>query len=645
MALDMLNADHHHSPPRPSPSPANASFLQMPLSILGSVLRRQSPSPAPSNASATSLEQSQLPLGSAQPTSHPMSASPSRPSTSSTAASLQERPRKRASRPKTVYNLAQPPPTSNPRQKKLSVRPKVLLQLHQVVASRRPKPVYEAVPYSILGPVSSRRLARSFQSRKLTPHDILIVSCGGYDQSLEEKMEDDSWGARDVVAVICPAREDRGLSSRAEIILENGQIWEVGATPNGAYEFNYTDDHGLCLKSRWVPKASHLRRRSTMSNTSVASPATPSDETKFNFSTISANSRRHPVIATLTKGRIEIQDSYVMPAATSPSTPSQPNSALPTPSTIDMESFMDPPNGRLPVTTDDDLRRFIVISGVWVAFCENWSTAYSNSRNTCTPHMNRAVSMPFVDSPRSASPASTIDETHRTIPRIIRTSTQLLHRNSSFTNGTPDPTPSTPSSPIKTRPRRANSTGTAELIRAGSTKKKFGLALEEQILIETEEERQARRSTEILRIKELSLPPTTTPTLMYPTHQLSPIPSAVDPGPTLHDISNNSNLLAASSPLSPSVNPRDRKARSAYDPVVTAGLWDSGIVEGGGRLKTRPTSMVIVNEKKQKAAKKESKNKDKGKKEKKPKESRRKSEGLRQMFHDIFRKEKKSPVA
>lgn len=650
----MLTADHHHSPPRRSPSPADGSFLQMPLSLLGSVLRKQNASPAPAASPATKAESTDAALDSnTEPktlmradSDGPVVSPPlSRAASLSSRGSTEEKPKKRAHRSKTAYNLAQPP---HPRQK-LHIRPKVLLQLHQVVASRRPKPVYEVIPYSILAPVSTRRLARSFRGReKLGAHDLLIVKAEEYESNEEEKSDDERWGARDVVGIICPGKEEKGSATRTEVLMENGTSWEVASMPNGGYEFSCTDDHGLSLKSRWVPKPPIIRRQSTMSNGSQGSASATTDDRRFTFSTISANSRRHPIIATMTQSRIEVLDSYTIPTATSPPTPSATTPAA-TPSSIDMASFMDSKNERLPVETDEALRRFIVISGIWVAFCENWSPAYSYSKTTCPPPLStsatfkpsqpsRAVSMSFIDTPRSASPASTSDENKRTIPRIIRTGTQLLHRNASFNNTASDAGSPVPSPTVKTRQRRSNSAGNAAdlMNRTGSTKKRFGLALEDQPVPETEEERQTKRSSEILRIKELALPSPSS--ALSPKSTLTPIPSAEPPASTR-------------SPSPASSNSRDKRRRSAYNPVTTAGMWDSG-VSAKRRLRMRPTSLVVLNEKMEKAKRKEarSKSKDKSKpkekrekKEKKEKEGRRKSESFKQLFTGIFRKEKSEP--
>ncbi|KAF2465422.1 uncharacterized protein BDR25DRAFT_306581 [Lindgomyces ingoldianus] len=659
--LDMLTADaaskhgHEYSPPRPSPSSNGSFFTQSPLSILTSILRKPA---APGSPVKPAANTPKSPVEGPSPTkhqdTHPMTEQPdaptlptplSRPASSSSIASTEGKPKKRSPRPKTTYNLAQPPPITGPRQK-LHLRPKVLLQLHQVIASRRPKPVYEVIPFSLLAPRSTRRLARTFNTKeKLCPNDLLIVKVEEYDTKDEdEKSDDERWGARDVIGIICPGKDDKGGCVRTEVCMDDGSSWEVTGLPNGGYEFCYTDEHGLLLKRRWVPKTVHSRRVSTMSSSSQASPSLPVEEKRFNFSTISATSRRHPVIANLNRACIDVLDSYMMPSATSPPTPGYPGSSVPTPlvtpSSFDNSYFTTNSEDRLPVKTDDALRSFIIVSGIWVAFSENWSPAYTWSKTACPSPLStapsprpsapsRAMSMSLVDSPRSASPASTIDENRRTFPKFFRTGTQILHRHASFTNSsssTPTSTRTSPvSSPLKTRSRRSNSTGTAELTpKTGSARKRFGLALEDQTLAETEEERQSKRSTELLRIKELSLPS---------SQANSPVST---PGP-VQILEPPRELFRSPSPTSPSLRPT--KTQSAYNPITTAGLWDSGVAEGSG-LKSRPTSLVVVNEKKERAKKKQERSKSKEKNKDQEKEKEKDPRRFKQRFLDMFRREK-----
>ena len=626
---------HEHSLPHsPSSHSTNGSFLvQMPLAILGSVLRRQTPSPSlavdtRTNASDATTPQKQV----MTPSSHTPSVtpSPSRPTSSGSSAAAVEKPKKRAARSRTSYICARPPKPVDCLSTKLHLRPKVLLQLHQIIPSQRPKPTYEIIPFSLLPPRSTRRLARTFNTReRLGPNDLLVVKAETYgSHDGETKSDDDSWGSREVVGVICPAKSDKETT---EICMDDGMSrWEVTDMPNGGFEFNATDEHGLTLKARWVLKPAHSRRVSGMSASSQLSPTFPPghDEKKYTFSTISANSRRHPIIATMTRGRIDIMDSYSMPSATSPPTPgSLMQSPALTPGSIDMDSFIS--NDQLPVHTNDALRRFILVTAVWVAsqnFCSS-STANQPSTpsleisNTFRISNSRTVSMSFLDSPRSASPASTVDnENHRSFPRLLRTGMERLPRSTSFTESSPSPVstkaPPSASPRQKTRSRRANSTGNANLhSMSGSMRRRYGLAFEDQALPESEEERQTKRSVELLRIKELALPTTiertssespTRDTTRRSTGATVPSPIAIPPA------SNITPPILSPSLLSPPLPDPDRarKTQSAYNPITTAGLWDSGVTERPG-FKSRPTSMFVLNEKKKKQDRKRERSKSK----------------------------------
>ncbi|KAH7092984.1 hypothetical protein FB567DRAFT_434479 [Paraphoma chrysanthemicola] len=569
--LDMLltadtarKHDHEHSLPHsPSSHASNGSFLvQMPLSIIGAVLRRQTPSPLLAVDTAHAA-----PDASTPPQKHVMTATsdspsvtpaPSRPDSSGSSAIADEKPKKRAPRSKTSYVCARPPKSVDCLSTKLHLRPKVLLQLHQIIPSQRPKPTFEIIPFSLLPPRSTRKLARTFNTKeRLGPNDLLVVKAEAYDTHDEEhKSDDDRWGSREVVGVICPAKSDKDTT---EICMDDGMSrWEVTDMPNGSFEFNTTDEHGLPLKARWVLKPTNSRRTSGMSASSQLSPTFPPghDDKKYTFSTIRANSRRHPIIATMTRGRVDVMDSYSIPSATSPPTPgSVTQSPALTPGSVDMDSFL--PNDHPPIETGDDLRRFILVTAVWVA---SHSFCSSNSANE-----------PSTPSHETFNPFRT-SENRRSFPRLLRSGLERLPRSTSFTDASPSPLATQPTpnaSPShKTRSRRANSLGNAHLhSMSGSMRRRYGLAFEDQALTETDEERQTKRSVELLRIKELALPT------------------------TLERI-------------------RARKTQSAYNPITTAGLWDSGVTERPG-LKSRPTSMFVLNEKKKKQDRKRERSKSK----------------------------------
>ncbi|KAH7396570.1 hypothetical protein DE146DRAFT_614141 [Phaeosphaeria sp. MPI-PUGE-AT-0046c] len=594
LTADAASKHGHEAASPPSTTSNNGSFLvQMPLAIIGSVLRLQTPSPAAPPAS-TAPEASTPRKGamSALPDTPLASPTHSRPVSSASSVTTDHGTKKRASRPKTSYVCARPARPIN----KLHLRPKVILQLHQVIASQRPKPTYEVIPFSLLPPRSTRRLARTFNTRdKLCPNDLLVVKAEEYGSIDDEtKTDEECWGSRDVVGVICPAKGDKGVT---DICMDDGASrWEVTNMPNGGFEFNTTNDHGLTLKARWVLKPPIARRVSAMSTSSHMSPslAPVQDDKKYTFSTISASTRRHPIIATMTRSRIDIMDSYTMPSAASPPTPGSllhtQTPAL-TPTSINADSFF--PNEQLPIQTDDALRRFILVTGVWVASqtdcTSNASQPPTPSTEPCPPlrtMTSRTVSMSFLDYPRSVSPSSTSDEHQRSFPKLLRSGRERLPRSTSFTEPSPSPLPvrttSNASPVLKSRSRRANSTGNTNLhSMSGSMRRRFGLAFEDQALLESEEERQAKRSVELMRIKELALP-TSEPPLLSPS-LLSP--PAADPE-------------------------RSRKTQSAYNPVTTAGLWDSGVSERPG-LKSRPTSMSVIMDKQKKQDRKRERSKTK----------------------------------
>ncbi len=594
-------------------SKSNASFLvQMPLSILGSYLRKQAPTSSEPNAPTDQDGHASTPQLPALTTTTNASPALSRPPSSGSSAA-ESKPKERLPRSKTSYLIAKPAqPVKS--LSKVHLRPKVLLQLHQVIASQHPKPVYEFIPFSILPQRSTRRFARTFNTReRLGPKDLLIIKAEDYSsKETESRSDDERWGSREVIGVITPGKCEKGVTGPTEICMADGTSrWAVCSMPNGGYEFNTIDDHGLPRKARWVLKSAHSRR---VSGTMPSSPQSPmfqsGQDKKFNFSTISANSRRHPIIATLTPTRIDINDTYSIPSATSPPTPIFTTNTPPsmTPSSIDANSFLDHSNANLPIVTDDALRRFVVVSGLWIAFQDfspdnESSTLALSTAALSRPQANRSMSL--IDSPRSASPASTIDENRRSVHRMMKRSLERLPRCTSFTEPslsmTATRTPSNASSFLKTRSRRANSTGNVQLqSMTGSLKKNTGVVLENQVLQESEEERRNRRSSEVLRLKQSLIHTQVTEDVSG--SGLATIPSRTATPPTP-----KSAMTVSSQPMSlPQPNPeRERKVQSAFNPVTTTGLWDSGVTDGSG-LRKQPTSMFVMNERKKKQEKRKS---------------------------------------
>ncbi|KAL1297205.1 hypothetical protein AAFC00_004775 [Neodothiora populina] len=273
--------------------------------------------------------------------------------------STNPRARKRLSKPRTSYSILQPPPKPSARQK-IHVKSRPLLQLHLLNASARPKPAFELLHSAIFSPSLSRAISKAFPKKHgPSPNDLAIVRAETYHQH-EASNHSDEDETRDVLAVISKSRKGDGSGSgKAKIYLDDGSEWDAFASSNGGYEFVSTDTHGLTTTVRWVLKRPRARR--SQSATDVESPRIDTTTKKFNFSTISPNSRRHPIIANLTSTTLDINDSYTMPSPVgSASPPGESESRI-------SGDFMQ---------TTPALRTLITATAVWIAVREGWSPGY-----------------------------------------------------------------------------------------------------------------------------------------------------------------------------------------------------------------------------------------------------------------------------
>ena len=338
---------------------------------------------------------------------------------------------------KTSYRLAHPPPVSSHRAH-LHIRPRVLLQLQRVSKTVRPKPVLEVLPSVIFATRLARRFPRTFKGKAgLGADDLVIVSSENYETAQPhasdpgELFEDARWEEREIVAAVCQLSKDKsGFQGRGEICVNNGALWTASRFGNGSYEFVMIDEHGLKTVARWVLKPS--RQRTTP--VAQSRPRSPSlEERKFNFSVLNPNSRRHAVIGTLDQHSIEVSDRYCNPAGGSkspgPSTPRTPatgdvcdgregQSSYPWHSERSSVSAFDnqmrnSPHLSMqstemnfatehPLEMNESLRTLILVTGLWVAFQEGFSSSFNSGdlaqgqsalSNPGSKHQRRSLSL------------------------------------------------------------------------------------------------------------------------------------------------------------------------------------------------------------------------------------------------------------
>lgn len=391
------------------------------------------------------------------------------------------------SRSRTSFQIAHPAPVLRHRQR-LKIRPRILLQLQQLSESSRPAPALDVVPSVLFAPRLAQKFPRMRKGRDgLGTNDLVVVSSEAYDTSppntneKQDDSDDESWEHREVVATICQLnKEEGGALGKVEICLNHGPSWEATPLLNGAYEFVAREDNGVNTVARWVPRTSTSRRRSnTLQNRTTTTPA--EEEKKFNFSIINPHSRRHPIIATITRKTIEISDRYPSPSSSMVTHP--PRSPLRSPSSVHsaqtMYSESSEAQSRTMFETDEQLRTLIVVTGIWVVFRENWSQNFRYSDVMSVPltsanpdalHSHRILSLGSDEHRKRRSFASDdLGSRHTALHnlggKVCRTSTQLLQRSIAPIAGV------THNAAHDVPRQRAHSTGAAFIERANSRRK------------------------------------------------------------------------------------------------------------------------------------------------------------------------------
>ncbi len=275
-------------------------------------------------------------------------------------------------RPKTLYQFAYP--VAHTWHKRLKLRPKLLLQLQQVSQTPRPLPILDVQQKSTsyLPRFVRKFLATLFQKNAQGPNDVSVVKSELYTRTVASiprkhitcEGEDDDDPRQVVATIFRMPQEDDGRKGKAKIRLHFGPVWEATALPSGSYEFVARTEGGVRVM-RWALRGGKNRRLS-------ASPGTqPRDDTKrFTFSVIDPNTRRHPVIASMTMNQLEVYNGYsvVGPSTNGLITPSSGMSVIS--DTSDNEAPVDTKNA---ITLDERLRILIIVTGVWVACWEGWS--------------------------------------------------------------------------------------------------------------------------------------------------------------------------------------------------------------------------------------------------------------------------------
>ncbi|CEO60243.1 hypothetical protein PMG11_04880 [Penicillium brasilianum] len=350
----------------------------------------------------------------------PVMSTPTEGESSTAASSALARPRanraptfKKSSRSKTSYQFAHP--ASHARHKRLRLRPKLLLQVQQVSQTPRPLPIIDVLPSTMYLPRLARKFPALFRRKNgLGPYDVIIVMSELYESTratIPEKhasSEDDDEDHREVVATVCQMlQEEARLKGKAEICLNFGPVWEATPLPSGSYEFVAHTNDGTRVM-RWALRGGKTRRGTVSSGSQ-----TRDDMKRFTFSVIDPNTRRHPVIASMTKNQLEVNDEYSAAVARTTNGPTTPSSGMSVVS--DMSDTEAPVDANDVVILDDALRTLIIVTGIWVAFREGWSQNFNYADSASAPN-GKGVTSP-TSSTKYSSPTATKIENENEIDR------------------------------------------------------------------------------------------------------------------------------------------------------------------------------------------------------------------------------------
>ncbi|CRK39972.1 hypothetical protein BN1708_008072 [Verticillium longisporum] len=303
----------------------------------------------------------------------------------------------------TNFLLAYPPPRKVTKQRRfVQIRPRVMLQLQQLSADRRPKPTLDVLPTSVLAgsliiPRLVQHCPKMFNVKgNLAQDDLVLAKSENYD--LPEDQDEDTnakdLDKRDLVAIISPITprkegERRESVDEVEIVLADGSVWMGKPWGNGSYEFVHIDESGVSKTARWVKKGVKAKRDS-FGAPSPSPPPTP--DSKYIFSLIDPTTRRHPIMATLTSSNLEVLDHYV---------------TLSKPHDEDNEDEDEPPRQKMMRAMDDVARTLITVTSVWVSLRNNQNWPMRAPRPTLrTTGSTRTTSMGSDRSRASTVPMS-----------------------------------------------------------------------------------------------------------------------------------------------------------------------------------------------------------------------------------------------
>ncbi|CAD6503777.1 BgTH12-05522 [Blumeria graminis f. sp. triticale] len=271
-----------------------------------------------------------------------------------------------------VFYLAHPAPTLTQTQKFLQIRPKLLLQLQLLTAQTRPKPSLDVIPSTVLVPRLAKKFPRLFRGRReLGSNDVIIVKSEDYDTAVESSEKiwesgNSDIAKRDLLAVICQMPRDRGASQGvAEIVLSDGSVCTATPLPGGIYEIQTTDKDGHQIIAHWWIKK--YPKRTSIESLDYANI---NADLHYAFSIIESNTRKNPIMATISHKSLEILDSYSAKSSLQGNYHRKPSVQVSTKCYENPESLSATVCSTYQI--DEKMEALIQVTGIWVSLRQGW---------------------------------------------------------------------------------------------------------------------------------------------------------------------------------------------------------------------------------------------------------------------------------
>ncbi|PMD36388.1 hypothetical protein L207DRAFT_466103 [Hyaloscypha variabilis F] len=261
-----------------------------------------------------------------------------------------------------TYVLAQAAPLSST-QRIFNITPKVLFQLQELSSLDRPQPVIDVVAAKVHAPkLSHGECLRMFKRRRAWRDSrIIVLKIDDYNTTQDHCSADT---IEEALAVIVGWHRD---NQEAEICFAGGSTWKATCFPNEVFEFVLeTGTSNGFSAAKWQPVG---RMDHGFNITPKSAPDGSPAEQQYKLSVVNYGRRRNPILASLTRTRLEISEHY--------SSTDHNHDPSGTDLTSTVEASDESGNSCTSKEVDGNLKTLIQVTAIWIALSLGWCVGFN----------------------------------------------------------------------------------------------------------------------------------------------------------------------------------------------------------------------------------------------------------------------------